>query len=81
MTLLPVVLLLVLASHGHGLGVEVEDVTGKQLEAALQTEQLLAVMFCKYLASARLNVVKFFSHAFHCFLFPSNLSHQPLTST
>ena len=49
MTLLPVVLLLVLASHGHGLGVEVEDVTGKQLEAALQTEQLLAVMFCKYL--------------------------------
>merc|ERR1711963_326664 len=28
-----------------GLGVEVEDVTGKQLEAALQTEELLAVMF------------------------------------
>ena len=29
------------------LGVEVEDVTGRQLEAALQTEELLAVMFCK----------------------------------
>jgi len=29
----------------NGLGVEVEDVTGKQLEAALQTEELLAVMF------------------------------------
>jgi len=28
-----------------GLGVEVEDVTGKQLEAALETENLLAVMF------------------------------------
>ena len=27
---------------------QVEDVTGKQLEAALQTEELLAVMFCKY---------------------------------
>ena len=27
---------------------QVEDVTGKQLEAALQTEELLAVMFCEY---------------------------------
>ena len=35
-----------------GLGVEVEDVTGKQLEAALQTEELLAVMFCKYPSDA-----------------------------
>ena len=32
-----------------GLGVEVEDVTGRQLEAALQTEDVLAVMFCKSL--------------------------------
>jgi len=30
---------------GEGLGVEVEDVTGRQLEAALETENLLAVMF------------------------------------
>merc|ERR1711874_385020 len=37
---------LILASPpATGLGVEVEDVTGKQLEAALQTEELLAVMF------------------------------------
>ena len=36
-----------------GLGVEVEDVTGKQLEAALQTEELLAVMFCKYPTSLK----------------------------
>lgn len=44
------ILLLSLASLQTilGLGVEVEDVTGKQLEAALQTEELLAVMFCKY---------------------------------
>jgi len=34
-----------LARVGEGLGVEVEDVTGKQLEAALETENLLAVMF------------------------------------
>jgi len=34
-----------LASLGEGLGVEVEDVTGKQLEASLATENLLAVMF------------------------------------
>ena len=35
-------------SMGEGLGVEVEDVTGRQLEAALETENLLAVMFCKF---------------------------------
>jgi len=34
-----------LARVGEGLGVEVEDVTGRQLEAALETENLLAVMF------------------------------------
>ena len=41
--------LLTLTNHVLGLGVEVEDVTGKQLEAALQTEEILAVMFCEYL--------------------------------
>ena len=35
-----------------GTGVQVEDVTGRQLEAALQTENLLAVMFCKYFFSS-----------------------------
>jgi len=39
------ILLLGLVQTILGLGVEVEDVTGKQLEAALQTEELLAVMF------------------------------------
>jgi len=34
-----------MARVGEGLGVEVEDVTGRQLEAALETENLLAVMF------------------------------------
>jgi len=38
-------LLACLVSMGKGLGVEVEDVTGRQLEAALETENLLAVMF------------------------------------
>merc|ERR1712112_219204 len=38
-------LLSLLTNHVLGLGVEVEDVTGKQLEAALQTEEILAVMF------------------------------------
>merc|ERR1719297_479445 len=38
-------LLVALAASARGLGVEVEDVTGKQLEAALQTEDTLAVMF------------------------------------
>ena len=42
-------LLSLLTNHVLGLGVEVEDVTGKQLEAALQTEEILAVMFCEYL--------------------------------
>ena len=37
-----------MARVGEGLGVEVEDVTGRQLEAALETENLLAVMFCKF---------------------------------
>ena len=41
-------LLACLARVGEGLGVEVEDVTGRQLEAALETENLLAVMFCKF---------------------------------
>jgi len=40
-----VTLLACLARVGEGLGVEVEDVTGRQLEAALETENLLAVMF------------------------------------
>jgi len=40
-----VALLACLARVGEGLGVEVEDVTGRQLEAALETENLLAVMF------------------------------------
>ena len=30
-------------------GVEVEDLTGKQFEAALETEDNLAVYWCKYL--------------------------------
>jgi len=38
-------LLACMVSMGEGLGVEVEDVTGRQLEAALETENLLAVMF------------------------------------
>eukprot|EP00092_Neocalanus_flemingeri_P014640 GFUD01015796.1.p1 GENE.GFUD01015796.1~~GFUD01015796.1.p1 ORF type:complete len:410 (+),score=89.91 GFUD01015796.1:98-1327(+) len=38
-------LLACMASMGEGLGVEVEDVTGRQLEAALETENLLGVMF------------------------------------
>merc|ERR1712227_165302 len=38
-------LLSLLTNHVLCLGVEVEDVTGKQLEAALQTEEILAVMF------------------------------------
>ena len=41
-------LLACMVSMGEGLGVEVEDVTGRQLEAALETENLLAVMFCKF---------------------------------
>ena len=40
-------ILLSIGAGVDGLGVEVEDVTGKQLEAALETENLLAVMFCK----------------------------------
>jgi len=38
-------ILLSIGAGVDGLGVEVEDVTGKQLEAALETENLLAVMF------------------------------------
>merc|ERR1712012_423901 len=40
-----IIILSLLLLSVQGLGVEVEDVTGKQLEAALQTEELLAVMF------------------------------------
>ena len=50
----PLLLLLTLISSSPlaaSLGVEVEDVTGRQLEAALQTEELVAVMFCKSLQS------------------------------
>ena len=46
----PLLILLTIISSSPlaaGLGVEVEDVTGRQLEAALQTEELVAVMFCK----------------------------------
>ena len=46
----PLLLLLTLVSSSplaSSLGVEVEDVTGRQLEAALQTEEMVAVMFCK----------------------------------
>ena len=32
-------------------GVEVEDLTGKQFEAALETEDNLAVYWCKYLVA------------------------------
>ena len=46
-TMAALLLLLALAASARGLGVEVEDVTGKQLEAALQTEDTLAVMFCE----------------------------------
>ena len=42
-----IIIILSLLLSVQGLGVEVEDVTGKQLEAALQTEELLAVMFCE----------------------------------
>ena len=46
----PLLILLTIISSSplaSSLGVEVEDVTGRQLEAALQTEELVAVMFCK----------------------------------
>ena len=46
----PLLILLTIISSSPlaaSLGVEVEDVTGRQLEAALQTEELVAVMFCK----------------------------------
>ena len=46
----PLLILLTIISSSplaSSLGVEVEDVTGRQLEAALQTEDVLAVMFCK----------------------------------
>ena len=32
-------------------GVEVDDLTGKQFEAALETEDNLAVYWCKYLVA------------------------------
>lgn len=35
------------ASLVRGLGVEVEDVTARQLRAALQTEARIAVFWCK----------------------------------
>ncbi len=41
----PLLLLLVLAEARQ---VEVEDVTARQLEAATQTEDVLAVFWCKY---------------------------------
>ena len=44
---LTIILLTLVSPLVTGLGVEVEDVTGRQLEAALQTEDVLAVMFCK----------------------------------
>ena len=46
---LTIILLTLVSPLVTGLGVEVEDVTGRQLEAALQTEDVLAVMFCKSL--------------------------------
>ena len=48
MTSLLILLTIISSSPlASSLGVEVEDVTGRQLEAALQTEELVAVMFCK----------------------------------
>ena len=47
-TIIQLLVLVTTITSVLSLGVEVEDVTGKQLEAALQTEELLAVMFCKY---------------------------------
>ena len=47
-TIIKLLVLVTSISSVLTLGVEVEDVTGKQLEAALQTEELLAVMFCEY---------------------------------
>jgi len=44
-TIIKLLVLVTSISSVLTLGVEVEDVTGKQLEAALQTEELLAVMF------------------------------------
>jgi hypothetical protein len=41
----PLLLLLVVV---EGRQVEVEDVTARQLEAATQTEDVLAVFWCKY---------------------------------
>ena len=35
-------------------GVEVEDLTGKQFEAAVETEENLAVYWCKYLFKTNL---------------------------
>ena len=46
---LTIILITLVSPLVTGLGVEVEDVTGRQLEAALQTEDVLAVMFCKSL--------------------------------
>jgi hypothetical protein len=39
---------LLLAALAAGRQVEVEDVTARQLEAAIQTEDILAVFWCKY---------------------------------
>ena len=44
-------------------GVEVEDLTGKQFEAALETEDNLAVYWCKYLIALHWHhPIKWFSY-------------------
>ena len=72
-----------MARVGEGLGVEVEDVTGRQLEAALETENLLAVMFCKftYLFSKISQTILEFYIPTILEIFPLNETSQPTPDT
>ena len=53
-------------------GVEVEDLTGKQFEAAVETEDNLAVYWCKYLTalpnewlySSKIDHIYFWEHTY-----------------
>ena len=42
-------------------GVEVEDLTGKQFEAAVETEENLAVYWCKYLVAILIQCNQWFT--------------------
>ena len=48
-----VVLVALVNSGATSPGVEVDDLTGKQFEAALDTEENLAVYWCKYFKELR----------------------------